>query len=76
MARKKAAKGAITEADIAAFRSLIEFHRQAHIARIRLAKKLGCDFFDLDEWADRLGARSSVTDADVCFAMGRLTYDE
>ena len=66
----------ITKADISSFRVLIDLHRQAHSVRQKVCRKLKCDLFDLDEWADRLGKRPTVTDEDICFAMGRLTYDE
>lgn len=66
----------ITKADIAAFREVLAMHKAVHAARKRLCKKLGCEFYEVDEWADRLGKRSHVSDEDVCFAIGRLAYDD
>jgi hypothetical protein len=75
MAKKKP-QGSIEKKDIQDARDLIVLHKQIATIRNRLCRRLKCDFYELDEWADRLAKIPKATDEDIAFAMGRLTYDE
>lgn len=66
----------ITKADIEDFRKLIEMHREYNKIVGRIAKKLNCEFHDLSDWSEQLGASPSTTDEDIAFAMGRLSIHE
>lgn len=66
----------ITKTDIDDFRKLVDMHRQYEKITKRLGKKLGCDFYCLSDWAEKLGSQPGTTDADMIFAMGRLSLDD
>lgn len=76
MPKTRKASATITPEDIADFRVVLQAQQQAQLAGKRLAKKFSLDFVDLAEWARRLGSRKIVSDSDVCFALGRLSYDD
>lgn len=66
----------ITKQDIDDFRSLIELHKNYEKITKRLGKKFDCHFHDVDEWAEKLGKKKTpLTDQEVAFAMGRLSFD-
>lgn len=73
MATKKQA--GINKTDIADFKKLVDMHREYKKVISRLGKKLDCDFYELSEWADRLGKSSTTTDEEVAYAMGRLSFN-
>jgi hypothetical protein len=66
----------ITKADIDDFRKLIEMHRNYQTITKRLGKKLKCEFYDVSEWAEKLGSqKAKATDQEIAFAMGRLSFE-
>ena len=70
-----AKKTGITKEDIADFRKVIEMHKEYDRITGRLAKKLSCDFRELTGEVERLHDMATASDADLCFAMGRLALD-